>query len=201
MELKNIPGIYLVLHITSTKPPDILYVGSTLELRRRWKHEHLNPNYNGHGDFGRWVHGENKTSELEFRVLETIKFWPGTRDELKRELKRREFLFKQKFPARFGQMDGLCMQPKEVQLAHRRKIDKAYRERNLEKVRKRKRLQMRKVRSAKKKIRLHKQLTKELLTYHRMRQKLIESASTISFVSKFMALTAKPKRRRRKLKI
>ena len=190
------PGIYLILRINEDKPPEIIYVGSTLELRRRWHHEHLNPNYNGHGDFGRWIHKENKANELDVIILETVKYWWGSRDDLKKELKRREFLWKEKYPARFGKMDGLFMQPYNVYRAYKNKTDKACRDRNPKRTRERKRRNDRKYR-LQKKIKKNKQkVLKELLLIHNLRQKILNMDS-ISCATYFASLLPKPKRTRR----
>ena len=175
---------------------ETVYIGSTVTFFDRW-YRHGNPKYNGHGPFGEWLHKDNNILKINVEILETIKEWNGTRDDLKKEIRRREFLWKQKFPARFGKMDGLFMQPYNVFRAHKNKINKAYRDRNREKV---KLMQ----RQGKKARRLKKKAMKELIRFHRLRQQIIKSTSTISFASKLMAMLPKPKgkpRGKAKLKI
>ena len=165
--------------------PETVYIGSTIDFVHRWE-RHGNPKYNGHGPFGEWLHKDNNILRINVEILETIKKWNGTRDDLKKEIRRREFLWKQKYPAWFGKHDGLFMQSTEVQLAHKRKLDQAWRDRNREKVRKMAR-QGQKARRKKKKA------MKELIRFHRLRQKIIKATSTISFASKIMAMLPKPK--------
>ena len=171
---------------------ETVYIGSTITFFDRW-YRHGNPKFNGHGPFGEWLHRDNNILRINVEILETIKEWNGTRDDLKKEIRRREFLWKQKFPARFGKYDGLFMQPKEVRLAHRRNIDKLCRDRNPEITKARNKINHRKSYMIKKAKRLKKKAHKELIRFHRLRQKLIKSTSTISFTSKMMSLLPKPK--------
>jgi len=195
MELDHTPSCYRISFKDPAKKSETIYVGSSVELLRRWR-EHNNPNYNGHGPFGKWVHQNDLTEKIGIEILETVKNWKGSRDDLKNELKRREFLWKKKYPAKFGKMDGLFMQPYEVYRAHRNKICKASRDRNPERTRERKRRNDRKYR-LQKKIKKNKQkVLKELLLIHNLRQKILNMDS-ISCAIHFASLLPKPKRKRK----
>ena len=91
---------------------EVVYVGSSNNLHRRWKQQHLNPDYKNHRIFGKWIHENNLTSELECVVIQTI---DGKGAELKKKLLKAEFLWKRKLNPRFGVLDGLKYQPIEVQ--------------------------------------------------------------------------------------
>ena len=95
----------------------ILYVGSSIDLKSRLK-QHQNENFRQHGPFGRYIHKQKIVNDIKFSILQEWKNpgYPGTRDDLKKELRTNEFLWKNKLPdQRFGQNDGLIFQPIEVQ--------------------------------------------------------------------------------------
>ena len=150
---------------------ETIYVGSSVNFDSRWA-RHDNPKYNRHGPFGKWLHRDNNLQKIKVEFLETVKEWNGSRDDLKKDIRRREFLWKERYPARFGKMDGLFMQPKQVQLAHKRKIDKASRNRNQEYQRRRNRKNKRNSRLVKKMKKLHVKLMVELLSMMRLRKRL-----------------------------
>jgi hypothetical protein len=103
---------------------ELYYVGSSIHVRRRLS-EHMRPSFAHHGPFGKYIHANSLTNDINMTILEKIKEFPGTRDQLKDELKRREFLWKVALPARFGQFDGLKFQPEEVRRAIQNKQNRA----------------------------------------------------------------------------
>ena len=119
--MKNISAVYVVRMIDN--PLEIVYIGSTISTLRRFLKEHWNPNYRGHRHFGKWLHENNNLSKVKFEILEIVSNLKG--ENLKKELRRREFLWKRKLgQQKFGKLDGLKYQPREVQLAVRREQEK-----------------------------------------------------------------------------
>ena len=104
---------------------EIVYIGSTISTKRRFEKEHWNPNYKRHHQFGRWLHTDDNLSKVKFEILEVVTGFEG--EELKTECRRREFLWKRKMgPQKFGKLDGLKYQPREVILQVRREQKKKY---------------------------------------------------------------------------
>ena len=104
---------------------EIVYIGSTISTKRRFVKEHWNPNYKNHKLFGKWLHTDGNLSKVKFDILEVVTGFEG--EELKRECRRREFLWKKKMgPQKFGIMDGLKYQPEEVRKQYRREQNKKY---------------------------------------------------------------------------
>ena len=152
-----------------------IYVGSSCDFVRRWFKNHLDPKYSGHGPFGKWIHSEKKADEIDVEILEEISDWSDTHEKLQHEIKRREFLWKSQFPAEFGKMDGLYMQPKEVQREHKRKMKKAWRHKNyadpIKHEYQKKRMRYNKMWQRKRK-RWHKKILKELHAFFKIRKRM-----------------------------
>ena len=122
-KMKDQAAVYIVRF--KENPDEILYIGSTISTKRRFVKEHWNPNYRRHAFFGKWLHTGDNLSKVKFEILEVVTGFEG--EELKRELRRREFLWKKKMsPQKFGVMDGLKFQPEEVQKQHNRERNKKY---------------------------------------------------------------------------
>ena len=97
---------------------EILYIGSTNSTKRRFVKEHWNPKYHRHHNFGRWLHIDGNLAKVKFEILEVVTGFEG--EDLKKELRRREFLWKRKMaPQRFGVFDGLKYQTEEVKKQYR----------------------------------------------------------------------------------
>jgi len=109
-------GVYL---IQNTENHEVLYIGSTIDLRNR-ERQHRNPDFKCHGPFGRWLHANNLAWKVRVVVLEPMQH--EDREQLKKLLRRQEFVWKQRLSSKFGQNDGLCQQPEEVQTAHKKKM-------------------------------------------------------------------------------
>ena len=104
-------SIYKV--VLKANPNFVVYVGSSIDVNRRWNKEHLNPDYKKHGDFGHWLHENKMTDKVKFVVVQTL-------EAGREELLRNEFLWKIKLHPRFGILDGLKYQPVSVQLEIRK---------------------------------------------------------------------------------
>ena len=121
--MKDQAAVYIVKF--KENPDEIVYIGSTISTKRRFVKEHWNPKYKTHRIFGKWLHTDGNLSKVKFEILEVVTGFEG--EELKKECRRREFLWKKKFgPTKFGVMDGLKFQPKEVIMQHRREQNKSY---------------------------------------------------------------------------
>lgn len=123
-----VSGVYSAALLGSD---EILYVGSSVSVHRRWS-EHRNPNFANHGDFGKYIHKHGIVDKIIFTVLENFDNWNGTRVEMMAELRRKEFLWKHALPKQiFGKNDGLCYQPIEVQRKIKSQNDSASRVRRI----------------------------------------------------------------------
>ena len=121
--MKDQAAVYIVRF--KENPDEILYIGSTISTKRRFVKEHWNPNYKNHKLFGRWLHTDDNLSKVKFEILEVVTGFEG--EELKTECRRREFLWKRKMgPQKFGKLDGLKYQPREVILQVRREQQKKF---------------------------------------------------------------------------
>ena len=126
-KMKDQAAVYIVRF--KENPDEILYIGSTISTKRRFVKEHWNPKYRRHFDFGKWLHADDNLSKVKFEILEVVTGFEG--EELKRELRRREFLWKRKMsPQKFGKLDGLKYQPEEVQKQRRREQNKKFNKEN-----------------------------------------------------------------------
>ena len=96
---------------------ECFYVGSTVNPEER-ERQHRNHKFPHHGPFGRWAHKEKMFPRMEFQVLEFVEH--EDREQLKKECRRIEFLWKQEITPSFGQNDGLQFQPIEVRKQIRR---------------------------------------------------------------------------------
>ena len=89
---------------------EVVYVGSSVDCKARFnQHKNIKTK---HGPFGRWVHANGLQDQIKMIILEVLKL--EDHDELKKELKRREYLWKERLTPTFGQMDGLCFQDAET---------------------------------------------------------------------------------------
>jgi hypothetical protein len=104
---------------------EVYYIGSSVNLPRR-EGEHRDPQFPFHGPFGRWAHQNNVFPRIRLVVLEPLQH--EDREQLKKLCRRREFIWKQQVSSKFGQNDGLCEQPEVVQIAHRKKRIKEWRQ-------------------------------------------------------------------------
>ena len=127
--MPEVHAVYAYPHLTE---PDVFYyVGSSINVRNRDK-SHKSPKNKTHGPFGRMIHKEGIADDIQMRILEIVK-QDGTRDELKSELKRLEYLWQEKLNPRFGMMDGLNKQPYEVQMERRQFTRKRWKDANPDK--------------------------------------------------------------------
>ena len=121
--MKDQAAVYIVKF--KENPDEIVYIGSTISTKRRFVKEHWNPKYKTHRIFGKWLHTDGNLSKVKFEILEVVTGFEG--EELKKECRRREFLWKKKFgPQKFGKLDGLKYQPREVILQVRREQQKKF---------------------------------------------------------------------------